>query len=415
MGELALLVAEHYADEHYDLMHVLDNPNALSLPVPIQWPTARDAERLADVLPSPAWPEFRIAASSRATTPAPPRRQHSETVIVLDEEAAALRPLPATITDERLREQWESMSADPIAMKIVGGCEPLALDRYWFEWEEWWRLQDEIAQLGGMVRAASTLSQQARLRVERRRLRTEMHRTTEVLRRLETDWGLSPVGRLRLGVLIQRTRALEGRRGSRRRRRGSRRPHPAGGVVDAGFQELRPAARGPRAGLARHRREHRRLRGPGRLPRRRRGARGRSATPRCATRARPSRTRCGRATCPPCSASPIRSPSSWCASTSRARRRRSCGPSTADAALVRCLRDALAAPALPPPSSPAPGGRRCGARPSTATATPCQRCGAPCPHPAHHDVDHVVPLRRGGSSNLENLRTLCRACHTLVR
>ena len=41
----------------------------------------------------------------------------------------------------------------------------------------------------------------------------------------------------------------------------------------------------------------------------------------------------------------------------------------------------------------------------------CLMCGALCPHPGHHDVDHIVPLARGGTNDPANLRTLCRACH----
>ncbi len=37
----------------------------------------------------------------------------------------------------------------------------------------------------------------------------------------------------------------------------------------------------------------------------------------------------------------------------------------------------------------------------------CTYCGRPCPHPRHHDVDHIVPLRDGGTDNERNLRTLC--------
>lgn len=41
----------------------------------------------------------------------------------------------------------------------------------------------------------------------------------------------------------------------------------------------------------------------------------------------------------------------------------------------------------------------------------CRNCGAPCPHPKHHEVDHVMPLSRGGADSALNKRTLCRACH----
>lgn len=41
----------------------------------------------------------------------------------------------------------------------------------------------------------------------------------------------------------------------------------------------------------------------------------------------------------------------------------------------------------------------------------CQACRAPCPHPRHHEVDHIIPLAAGGSNDLGNLRTLCTVCH----
>jgi 5-methylcytosine-specific restriction enzyme A len=41
----------------------------------------------------------------------------------------------------------------------------------------------------------------------------------------------------------------------------------------------------------------------------------------------------------------------------------------------------------------------------------CQQCGKPCPHPRHHDVDHVLPRAEGGSDDLSNLRTLCAAAN----
>ncbi|MFJ8699451.1 HNH endonuclease [Streptomyces ardesiacus] len=37
----------------------------------------------------------------------------------------------------------------------------------------------------------------------------------------------------------------------------------------------------------------------------------------------------------------------------------------------------------------------------------CQRCGAR----EHLEVDHIVPVARGGSWELENLWVLCRSCH----
>ena len=44
----------------------------------------------------------------------------------------------------------------------------------------------------------------------------------------------------------------------------------------------------------------------------------------------------------------------------------------------------------------------------------CRACGAACPHPRHHAVDHVVALRSGGSHRAHNLRTLCVGCHRRV-
>lgn len=43
----------------------------------------------------------------------------------------------------------------------------------------------------------------------------------------------------------------------------------------------------------------------------------------------------------------------------------------------------------------------------------CRRCGVSCPHPRHHEVNHieqlaVAPHRRYDPANLE---TLCRECH----
>ncbi|WP_218043192.1 HNH endonuclease [Embleya hyalina] len=37
----------------------------------------------------------------------------------------------------------------------------------------------------------------------------------------------------------------------------------------------------------------------------------------------------------------------------------------------------------------------------------CQRCGAR----TELEVDHIVPVSRGGTWDLSNLLTLCRACH----
>lgn len=40
----------------------------------------------------------------------------------------------------------------------------------------------------------------------------------------------------------------------------------------------------------------------------------------------------------------------------------------------------------------------------------CVQCGATAPL----EVDHIVPLAGGGSNEMSNLRTLCRACHRRV-
>ena len=37
----------------------------------------------------------------------------------------------------------------------------------------------------------------------------------------------------------------------------------------------------------------------------------------------------------------------------------------------------------------------------------CQRCGAPAT-----DVDHIRPLRSGGTHDLANLQPLCHSCHS---
>lgn len=39
----------------------------------------------------------------------------------------------------------------------------------------------------------------------------------------------------------------------------------------------------------------------------------------------------------------------------------------------------------------------------------CVMCHRPCPHPNHHNVDHIVPRIEGGSDDSENLRTVCVA------
>lgn len=41
----------------------------------------------------------------------------------------------------------------------------------------------------------------------------------------------------------------------------------------------------------------------------------------------------------------------------------------------------------------------------------CRNCGAPCPHPKHHELDHRRPLFMGGDSSHANLQVLCRSCH----
>lgn len=37
----------------------------------------------------------------------------------------------------------------------------------------------------------------------------------------------------------------------------------------------------------------------------------------------------------------------------------------------------------------------------------CNHCGAPAV-----DVDHIIPLSRGGTHDRENLQPLCHACHS---
>jgi 5-methylcytosine-specific restriction endonuclease McrA len=39
----------------------------------------------------------------------------------------------------------------------------------------------------------------------------------------------------------------------------------------------------------------------------------------------------------------------------------------------------------------------------------CRACG----RAASMDVDHIVPVARGGLSSMENLQGLCHACHAL--
>lgn len=40
----------------------------------------------------------------------------------------------------------------------------------------------------------------------------------------------------------------------------------------------------------------------------------------------------------------------------------------------------------------------------------CESCGIPL-LPAEWECDHLVPLRKGGSNAIDNLRILCRPCH----
>lgn len=37
----------------------------------------------------------------------------------------------------------------------------------------------------------------------------------------------------------------------------------------------------------------------------------------------------------------------------------------------------------------------------------CELCGAPA-----NEVDHIMPIRRGGTHDAENLQALCHACHS---
>lgn len=41
----------------------------------------------------------------------------------------------------------------------------------------------------------------------------------------------------------------------------------------------------------------------------------------------------------------------------------------------------------------------------------CVNCGAPCPHPRHHDVDHIVPLKFERNPHRAGAMANCRPCH----
>ena len=41
----------------------------------------------------------------------------------------------------------------------------------------------------------------------------------------------------------------------------------------------------------------------------------------------------------------------------------------------------------------------------------CVLCGLVPPTSTHNEVDHIVPLAEGGTSDMANLRTLCTSCH----
>lgn len=41
----------------------------------------------------------------------------------------------------------------------------------------------------------------------------------------------------------------------------------------------------------------------------------------------------------------------------------------------------------------------------------CFVCWAVCPHPKHHEVDHVEAWVESRGHDVENLQTLCAACH----
>jgi HNH endonuclease/Helix-turn-helix len=41
----------------------------------------------------------------------------------------------------------------------------------------------------------------------------------------------------------------------------------------------------------------------------------------------------------------------------------------------------------------------------------CAKCGKPRTNPLEFDVDHIIPLSRGGADTAENCQVLCVACH----
>ena len=150
----------------------------------------------------PGVPHRRKAPGTRADER--PQRQRGGLVLAGDGDGRPLEKPPAD-ADKRVHALWDSMMADPVARAILGGCASVALARYWALQGEWWGLYDEIEQIGKRAQGLAWSTAQ-RHRAERRRLRSELSKLTEDLRKLETDWGLSPVGRLRLGVLYQQAR-----------------------------------------------------------------------------------------------------------------------------------------------------------------------------------------------------------------
>ncbi len=42
----------------------------------------------------------------------------------------------------------------------------------------------------------------------------------------------------------------------------------------------------------------------------------------------------------------------------------------------------------------------------------CQSCGANLMGKKQAHVDHIVPLARGGTNDIDNLQTLCASCHS---